>query len=245
VARGDIVSFVGAGGKTTSLVRTAREQADIGLRVILTTTTRILVPGPLECDTLLVAADQGHLLEQLGPAFGKHRRIAVGSAVSPEGKLLGLDPRLVRRLSRAGDVLLVEADGARGKSLKAPAPYEPVIPIATTLCVIVVGADAIGKPLSEEWVHRPFEVARVAGLREGDPMDWGTLHRILYSPSGYAAKVPRRARAVLLVNKVSPDDCGKVVEGLRSMDWPRLEAVVLGAAAAVDPEARFVRWGLS
>ena len=41
VARGDVVSLIGAGGKTSTMVALAHELADEGWRVLVTTTTRI------------------------------------------------------------------------------------------------------------------------------------------------------------------------------------------------------------
>ena len=47
-------------------------------------------------------------------------------------------------------VVLVEADAPRGRSLKVPAPHEPVIPASTTLVVVVCALDALGQPLDED-----------------------------------------------------------------------------------------------
>ena len=41
IARGDVVSLVGAGGKTSTLIALAGELADEGWRVLATTTTHI------------------------------------------------------------------------------------------------------------------------------------------------------------------------------------------------------------
>ena len=41
VGRGDVVAFVGGGGKTTSMFRLAAELSAAGLRVVTTTTTHI------------------------------------------------------------------------------------------------------------------------------------------------------------------------------------------------------------
>lgn len=41
VKRGDVVCFVGGGGKTTSMFRLAGELARMGWRVVMTTTTHI------------------------------------------------------------------------------------------------------------------------------------------------------------------------------------------------------------
>ena len=44
----DVVSFVGAGGKTTAALRLMEELAGIQRRVVFTTTTKILEPIPRE-----------------------------------------------------------------------------------------------------------------------------------------------------------------------------------------------------
>ena len=45
-----------------------------------------------------------------------------------EDKLEGVPPERVDELSGEADLVLVEADGARGRSLKVPAAHEPVLP---------------------------------------------------------------------------------------------------------------------
>lgn len=44
--RGDLLSLVGAGGKTTLMFRLAAEAKALGLRVLVTTSTRILCLPP-------------------------------------------------------------------------------------------------------------------------------------------------------------------------------------------------------
>jgi len=53
--------------------------------------------------------------------------------------------------------VLVEADGAAGRPLKAWAAWEPVIPGQTCLLVVMAGASGLGRPLTPAWVHRPGE----------------------------------------------------------------------------------------
>ncbi|MEL6149070.1 MAG: hypothetical protein AAFR56_05560, partial [Chloroflexota bacterium] len=51
IQRGDVVAFVGAGGKTSAMIALGHELADMGWRVLATTTTKIgrdqldLMPG--------------------------------------------------------------------------------------------------------------------------------------------------------------------------------------------------------
>src|SRR5680860_1875165 len=94
----------------------------------------------------------------------------VGRSVSADGKLQGIPPEWTRRLRDIPGVeaVLVEADGAAGRSLKAPAPWEPVLPAAVTTVVAVAGVDAQGASLEGDKVHRWEEVERVLGPDSGE-----------------------------------------------------------------------------
>lgn len=54
----EIICFVGAGGKTTSMFRLAREMKEAGETVLVTTTTAIFYPGEDECDRVIVTDGQ-------------------------------------------------------------------------------------------------------------------------------------------------------------------------------------------
>ena len=63
VKHGDVISFVGAGGKTTAALRLMEELAGIGRRVVFTTTTKILEPIPSENEYLLLAEEEEALAQ--------------------------------------------------------------------------------------------------------------------------------------------------------------------------------------
>src|SRR5271169_5840738 len=87
----------------------------------------------------------------------------LGEWVRPD-KLKGISPKRVDRLTERADLVLVEADGARGRSLKLPAPYEPVLPKSTGHVVVLAGLDVLGAPLTEALVHRLPLVLEAARL---------------------------------------------------------------------------------
>ncbi len=66
-----------------------------------------------------------------------------GRRVDGGGQVVGLGREALDAIHGAGlfDSILVEADGARGKPLKAPAPHEPVLPSRADCVVAVVGAE--------------------------------------------------------------------------------------------------------
>ena len=59
--------------------------------------------------------------------------------------------------------MLTEADGSRGLPAKAHGPREPVIPAEAGTVILVLGADAFGKPIRQV-CHRPERYAERAGV---------------------------------------------------------------------------------
>jgi probable selenium-dependent hydroxylase accessory protein YqeC len=128
------VAFVGAGGKTSALFALARSCAASGMRVLVTTTTKIRDPeagseregrgfGPV-----LLLPDPATPAALAALAAAGPRVVLAASRLPLEGKLAGLAPSALRGIESPYDVLLVEADGALGLSIKAPFPAEPVLP---------------------------------------------------------------------------------------------------------------------
>ena len=71
VKGGDVISFVGAGGKTTAALRLMEELAGIEQRVVFTTTTKILEPIPKENEYLFLADNNEEALAQMDAAKGQ------------------------------------------------------------------------------------------------------------------------------------------------------------------------------
>lgn len=238
VRTGEIVSFVGAGGKSTAMYRLGRELAEEGWRVITTTTTMIRPPSPSQTGALVVQEDVTQALLAAEQALHSEHLITVTARrLQAEGKLKGIDTGLVAALARLADVVLVEADGARGLPLKAPAVHEPVVPAETTLFIPVVGGDAIGSRLSSESVHRPELIARLTGLRLGELLEPEAVAGLLVHPEGALKGAPAHARLVPLINKVHG---GAALEAARHIaarikGHAALDRVLIGAVATEDP----------
>lgn len=204
----EVVAFVGAGGKTTAMFGLARELIAAGAGVVVTTTTKIRVPPADEDLEVVLEASAGDPLAAVAAAIARGRVAVVARAVIPGDKLDGVAPERVADLAAVAVVthVLVEADGAAGRSVKAPRPGEPVIPASATLIVPVVGIDALGAPLSEAIAHRPERVAALTGLARGQPLTSQALARVVLGPDGNTRGAPTVARVVPLVNKADTPD---------------------------------------
>jgi probable selenium-dependent hydroxylase accessory protein YqeC len=166
-----IVAFAGAGGKTTAMMRTARELTERYGRLAIVTTTTHLGSDQVGLGNRHVVVDSPLAVEKFVKQDMTGVTVITG-AEAGEGRLGGLGGETLLRLKElAGQselALLIEADGSRLRPLKAPAEHEPAIPDFADTVVVVCGLKALGKPLTAEWVHRPELFAKLCGLQLGE-----------------------------------------------------------------------------
>ena len=206
VGPGEVVAFIGAGGKTTAMYRVAADLAARGLKVIVTTTTRMLPPGAPHIALVLEDRNAGAVASLAAEALDRWPVVAVAARALADGKLQGVPPAWITVLRGIPGVaaVLVEADGSAGKLFKAPADHEPVIPPETTLLVAMVRADALGQPLVSKLVHRPELAARQAGIRKGDVMTPEAVARVLLGKVNLRDRPPAARLAALITNARAP-----------------------------------------
>ncbi len=234
------VAFTGAGGKSTAIGRITRELSEEG-HIILTSTTKlhhnqsslahshIIARTPDDLSSLgLMLEDSPSVLVTGGPAEG-------------EPKWVGVDATTLDALhtltQEVGGILLIEADGARGRSVKAPADHEPVVPHFVDLVVPVVGLDAIGAPLNEAWVHRPERAALLLGMTEGEVILPEHVFTLLNHPSGGMKGVPDQAEVRVLLNKADTKENQEHGRSLANLllTAPSVRATVIASVAQDDP----------
>jgi probable selenium-dependent hydroxylase accessory protein YqeC len=195
----ELICFVGAGGKTTSLFMLAKELKVCKKRVLVTTTTAIYSPDKNHCDEVILDRVEGSdFMKRIDPCI-----CVLGREVTAENKLLGVGKEYVTTLFMESvfDYILVEADGSRQKPIKAPADHEPVIPNGTTKVVGVIGLDALGRQICSDSVHRPEHFRHLTGRSIGDRIDEEMVAKLILAPEGLFKSVPDGARNYVLFNK--------------------------------------------
>jgi molybdenum cofactor cytidylyltransferase len=233
--RGAVVSFVGAGGKTSAMLRLARELRAIGWRIVVTTTTHLAETQVSSLPGLLRSEELQRLSSRLDE-FGQC--IIVGSP-DDQGRVQGVSPGVIADLHARSDVdaILVEADGSRSRPFKAPAEHEPVVPPATTHLIPTVGVEILGQTLNDTNVHRPERVAHLAATALGSPITIETVARILVHPWGGAKHLPAGAQMVPLINKVDRDEVTTEAQALaeRLLDDGATRRVLLASRLCATP----------
>lgn len=195
-----IVSLTGAGGKTTLMLALAQEAVAAGLTVVTTTTTKIFPPEPHQSPKLLLTRD-GLTVSYLADQLKEKRHVTVGHAMLDSGKIEGIPTQIVRLCADTADLVIVEADGAAHKPVKAPESWEPVIVPFTDLVVPVVGLDCLGKPATQEWVFRLERFLEVTGLGAGDEITPESLGVLSAHPEGGCKAVLPSAGVIPFLNK--------------------------------------------
>ncbi|WP_338825884.1 Bifunctional protein GlmU [Moorella thermoacetica] len=233
----EIITMVGAGGKTSALICLARELAAAGKRVIVAPTTRML-PGQLSrLAEPILNSDGNCLTKTVKYRLQRENLITCGSGIDDRGKVIGLDAATVAALGDLDvDYLLLEGDGAAGALLKAPAAHEPVIPPVTTMVIAVAGLPVLGQPLAPPFVHRPRLVAGLLGRGEDCPLATADVARVLAHPDGGRKGVPPGARWLALLNQAEGYDLlrrGREVAA--AIFNAGGEKVILGAVATANP----------
>jgi probable selenium-dependent hydroxylase accessory protein YqeC len=195
---GGVTALVGAGGKTTLLFALARALAGAGKTVLTTTTTKIYPPSRAQSPKLILSRSPVTICRIARELRQKtfHVTAAAGRIRTPGGtKLSGLSRETVDALTdmRCFDHILVEADGAAGRPMKAPASGEPVFPESTTGAIAVAGLLCIDKPLTSEFVHRPDIFTQLTGCRPAAPVTPAHVAAVLTHENGLFQGCPESA----------------------------------------------------
>ncbi|WP_299983905.1 selenium cofactor biosynthesis protein YqeC [Desulfobacula sp.] len=176
--RRGVISLIGAGGKTSLMFRLAKELTESGKTVLTTTTTKIFMPDSDQSPVTIIEGAVDELVKTSKSFLSRYPHFSAGSKQDlATGKLKGFTSDIINQLWQANlfDWILVEADGARGKPLKATASHEPVVPKATSHIVLVTGLDGVGKVLDENHVHRAGLFSNNTGLPLGETIDEQTI----------------------------------------------------------------------
>ena len=168
IARG-VTAIIGGGGKTTLMLRLAAELLGKG-SVIICATAKMFPPQGIP---LLSPTEQ-----EIAYALQAQSLICVGNKTT-EGKLT-LPLSDIPMLMRQADYVLCEADGSKGRPLKAHAQNEPVIPEEANKTILVMGIDGIGKTVITA-AHRPELYAKLLNVglyHTVTPLDAANVARI-------------------------------------------------------------------
>ncbi len=219
IEKGSAVAIVGAGGKTSLMLALAEA---LPKTVCLTTTTKLAYSEGLGSITHIPFTT---FENQIGNRSNEAGIVLVTNSLDEkmqkwQGLTLSQADLLISTCKQSNATCLVEADGARRLSLKAPAAWEPVIPPLVDLVIVVVGLSVIGKPLNGETVFRPELFSVLTGLKPDEPVQLDHIIKMLNHPDGGLKGIPPNSKTAVVFNQADAysfiqDDLVMIKEALQ------------------------------
>ena len=194
------IAVVGGGGKTSLIYYLARLFIKQKRKVIIATSTHMVKDNS---HPFALWGDKSKIRESLLKAC----YCVTGIPEENTGKITCPKEADWRELLSLCDVLLIEADGAKGLPLKVPADHEPVIPDAAELVIGVAGLDVLDKPIKDV-CHRPELTAEFLGVDTSHLVTEEDIAEICCSSRGLRKGVGNRDFKVFL-NKADTSDSRK------------------------------------
>ena len=184
-----IVSFVGAGGKSSLIDAIAKWSSSQGKKVLVTTTTHIFRPQ----DEFLAMNEK-----QLQEIWAAGHWAVIGATEEKDQQKLKM-PELdwMRQAMELSDLVLIEADGSKRLPCKVPDDHEPVLLPESDIVVAVLGLSALGRSL-KECCFRLEKAKKLLSTDENHLLTEKDMAAILLSDQGLRKDVgDRRYIAVL------------------------------------------------
>jgi len=230
-----VISLVGAGGKTSLMYSLARELVSAGKRVLTTTTTKIFMPTHEESPATIVSGIPEEIVEKAEALLDEYTHLTVGSQyLSTHDKLNGLTPSAIEYILQSNlfDFIVIEADGAARRSLKACASHEPVVPLFSDRVVALIGLDVVARPLAEEWVFRSTICSRNTGLELMQPVTEAVIASIMLHDMSSIAVTGQETLKIAFLNKANTAEAlhaGKMIAALLQKEGRGIfDRVVIG-----------------
>ncbi len=222
-----IFAFTGAGGKTTAIFQLAREMIRDGYSsVIVTAATHLGACQTPLGDQHIIVTDP----HQLNGIQFHGVTLITGEIENDRTKPADqITLEWLGKYSKAHAIpLLIEADGSRQKSLKAPGLHEPPIPEFADVVIVVAGLSALDKPLTDEHVHRAEIFSQLADLPIHQPITADAVTRVYTHPQGGLKNIPATARRVALLTQAETPKLQSIGGGMARQLLAHFDSVIVG-----------------
>jgi len=225
VNKGEKISIVGAGGKTTLMFILAEELKKRG-RVLITTTTKIYLPKRNQYNCLILKDSFGAYINEESKYILNGNIVCVycgnisktkepdseihvyGSSVNGENKVIGIDDKSISNILNNYDYILIQSDGAKEKALKAWKEDEPVVSNFTSTTIGVLSGEALNLKIHDGNIHRIDEFLKLINKSVGDSINEEDLLALIFKKEGLFKN--SKGRRILFINKVEEEDFKKL-----------------------------------
>ena len=195
----DIITIIGAGGKT-SLMFSASSLLRNDYKVLVTTTTHIYIPDNNLYDKIIMLThfeneNYNNILQN-----NKNGVYVIGSHIVNNSKIKGLTFDMLDKITPYFDVVIIEGDGSKEKSLKGWNDNEPVIYPKTTKTIGIVDISSIGIDINEENIHRVDKFLEIINDYSNNKVNIEHLEKLILNEKGLFKFT--KGEKILFINKI-------------------------------------------
>ena len=149
INKGDIISIVGTGGKTSLMFKLANELKS-DLNVLVSTSTKIKIPSPDKYNYLYTNIDS--YLNNIRAS--KNGLTVISKGINKKtNKLVGINDSDLDLLIPYFDIIFLEADGSKELPLKGWKSHEPPVLRKTSKTIGVMPANLINKKAEKHLIY--------------------------------------------------------------------------------------------
>ena len=215
----DIITVVGAGGKT-SFIKYLTKEFSSDYRVLSTTTTKIYLPKKSDYNNTILIDDSNTLIVNKGITI-------CGKYINKEKKVVGLNFNELDNILNKFDISFIEGDGSKRKKLKGWREDEPLVHPMTTKNIGIVDISSFNMDINNENIHRLEKFLSICG-NYTDKVNLENLKNIILHKDGlfknsvgekilYINKVDDKFKEVLAKDLIKlikkEDDSMKIIYG--------------------------------
>lgn len=212
VNKGDIISIVGSGGKTSLLFNLAKNLKK-DYNVLVTTSTKIRKPSLDQCDYLYTDVNS-YIEYNLNNPSTKNNAITVISKsiieYEDKQKLVGIDDFDLDKIYKNFDITLIEADGSRRLPLKGWKSYEPCILKKTNKTIGIIPIDVLNRKVNSDFIYGFEEFNKITDYKEY--IDFETIGKICSNESGIFKN--SKGELYFYINKIDTKEDAEKAMGL-------------------------------
>lgn len=125
--------------------------------------------------------------------------------------------------------LLIEADGSRQKPLKAWTENEPPVPEFVREVIQIAGFDGIGKPLTDENIHRAKIFSQLSEIEIGETVTTQALIHVLTHQQGGLKNIPATAHKTVILNQADTLERQSMAYGMVEELLSTFERVIISS----------------
>ncbi len=226
--KGQIVSIVGAGGKTTLMFTMAKELRK-GNKVLVTTTTKIYVPPINDFQFMFFEGDNINLFNN-----SVDKGIYVyGNFINSEDKIIGTCDNELQKLLPHYDYIFIEADGSKRKPIKGWNHNEPVISKYTDITIGVITIEVLGMMINESNIHRIEEFMALTGTKEDQKITEKHIISLIFNPKGLFKN--SLGKRILFINKLDVEKDFNLTSNLlkcialKNCEYKLIDSIIFGS----------------